>query len=104
RRFTSRSGKELVVLNNVDRIELDGKVFILSTMEDITERKEALHKIYEALRTRDEFLSIASHELKTPLTSLKLQADLRKRKFSKGMMTLDQIPSMIDADVRQLDR
>jgi signal transduction histidine kinase len=29
----------------------------------------------EAVRARDEFLSIASHELKTPLTSLGLQAD-----------------------------
>jgi signal transduction histidine kinase len=29
----------------------------------------------EAVRLRDEFLSIASHELKTPLTSLGLQAD-----------------------------
>jgi signal transduction histidine kinase len=29
----------------------------------------------EAVRARDDFLSIASHELKTPLTSLALQAD-----------------------------
>jgi two-component system, chemotaxis family, CheB/CheR fusion protein len=32
-----------------------------------------------ALRSRDQFLSIASHELKTPLTSLKLQLQMARR-------------------------
>jgi signal transduction histidine kinase len=32
-------------------------------------------QVEEALRDRDEFLSIASHELRTPLTSLALQSD-----------------------------
>jgi two-component system CheB/CheR fusion protein len=36
--------------------------------------------LQEALRARDEFLSIASHELKTPLTGLKLQLQMAKRR------------------------
>lgn len=43
----------------------------------VVERTNELQKINEqlkeAVRTRDEFLSIASHELRTPLTPLKLQ-------------------------------
>src|SRR5262249_25010883 len=45
---------------------------------DLTERKRAdderarLIRTEEAVRLRDEFLSIASHELRTPLTALKL--------------------------------
>lgn len=40
------------------------------------ELKEKEKKLEEALKARDQFLSIASHELKTPLTSLKLQSQL----------------------------
>jgi PAS domain S-box-containing protein len=59
---------------------------------DITDRVEAERKLLtseaelsEALKARDEFLSIASHELKTPLTSLKLQCEFMVRKISKGV-------------------
>ncbi|MDD4975169.1 MAG: HAMP domain-containing sensor histidine kinase [Bacteriovorax sp.] len=33
---------------------------------------------------RDEFLSIASHELRTPMTTLKLQSQILKKKISKS--------------------
>ena len=48
---------------------------------DLTERRAAeldrleLAHAHEALRLRDEFLSIASHELRTPLMALQLQLD-----------------------------
>lgn len=56
---------------------------------DITERKrieeergQLLLKTQEALRVRDTFLSIASHELQTPLTSLQLLIQRLVRTFS----------------------
>jgi PAS domain S-box-containing protein len=42
---------------------------------DITERKHLEADLRAAVRVRDDFLSVASHELKTPLTSLQLQVD-----------------------------
>lgn len=48
---------------------------------DLTERRKAEHdrlrlaQAEEALRLRDEFLSIAAHELRTPLVALQLQLD-----------------------------
>jgi signal transduction histidine kinase len=42
---------------------------------------ERTRELESALKSRDEFLSIASHELKTPLTSLKLQLQTLRRKI-----------------------
>lgn len=54
------------------------------TVIDINDRKNAEIKTEEALQARDEFLSIASHELKTPLTTLKLQVGLQQRLNKSG--------------------
>ena len=43
----------------------------------------------EAINARDEFLSVAAHELKTPLTSLRGYAQLLQREFDK-----DQAPDV----------
>ena len=51
----------------------------VGTATDIHETKEAQEKLQAALRARDEFISVASHELKTPLTSLYLQTQIQKR-------------------------
>ncbi len=55
-----------VMLLNAYRIEFEGqyKDRILIAIEDVTEKKEQD-------RRKDDFLSIASHELKTPLTTIK---------------------------------
>lgn len=61
----------------------------------------------EALEARDEFLSIASHELKTPITSLKLQAQMIKRSLGKSdtsVMSLEKLTAMADQTDKQADR
>lgn len=58
-------GKKLMLVN-AHRIELEGqfKDRILIAIEDITDRRAIEQR-------KDDFLSIASHELKTPLTTIK---------------------------------
>ncbi|MHB8619859.1 MAG: ATP-binding protein, partial [Chloroflexota bacterium] len=46
--------------------------------------RAARHEAQAALRLRDEFLSIAAHELKTPITSLSGHMQLALRKLTRG--------------------
>jgi PAS domain S-box-containing protein len=63
---------------------------------DLTERKRAeedrlrLAQAHEAIRMRDEFLSIASHELRTPLTSLQLQLQSIRQRLGATEVPLAQ--------------
>jgi signal transduction histidine kinase len=59
----------------------------------------------EAIRTRDEFLSIASHELKTPLTTLKLKSQVVKRRMGKGPLPQrEDWEEFVASVIRQTDR
>lgn len=49
----------------------------------LVEERVARQSAEEALHQRDEFLSIAAHELKTPMTSLLLQIQLLTRRVSR---------------------
>ncbi|MDP9372635.1 MAG: PAS domain S-box protein, partial [Chloroflexota bacterium] len=45
----------------------------------------------EAIRLRDQFLSIASHELRTPVTTIKAYAELLLRRQARAPLTPDQL-------------
>jgi PAS domain S-box-containing protein len=68
--------------------------------EQLTEVQKHLEK---ALKTRDEFLSIASHELKTPLTSIRLQTQSIRRAIVKGKVEVYN-PERVNRLVEQTDK
>lgn len=84
---------------------------------DIEERKHLSDQLEKqkkeleiALVTRDEFLSIASHELKTPLTSLKLHCQLYRKAMAVGNENyfspekISNLCNQIDKQVGKLNR
>jgi signal transduction histidine kinase len=71
-----------VMLLNAQRI--DHVQRILVAMEDITARKRIERERQQVLEQRQEFMAIASHELKTPVTSLKGYTQVLFSRFTKA--------------------
>jgi PAS domain S-box-containing protein len=84
-------------------IRVQGKVYfkgekpvrILGTLLDITEFKRLQQQ-------KDDFISIASHELKTPITSLKASLQLLER--IKHDPTSELIPKLIDQSTKSMHK
>ncbi|MFP2933616.1 ATP-binding protein [Pyxidicoccus sp. 3LG] len=82
-------------------------VVVRGAILDITALKETEAALQEAVRTRDDFLSLASHELRTPLTSLRLQSQLLRRmgEVTPGeTLGAPKVTAKLDATERQLRR
>lgn len=64
-------------INSAPVYNKKGKIIAAATIiSDITQQKELDQQ-------KDHFLSMASHELKTPITSLKMFIDLQRKQFEK---------------------
>jgi PAS domain S-box-containing protein len=80
----------------------------VKVLRDLTDRREAelerirLAQAQEAIRMRDEFLSIASHELRTPLMALQLQVESLQRLYAAKDGTLESKLGRADRSVRRL--
>jgi PAS domain S-box-containing protein len=90
----------------------------LNMMEDAVQARKAMETLNTelraseealqvALRTRDEFMTIASHELKTPVTSVKMQLQMMRRavKLEENITPpAEKMAKSLDLSVRQVDR
>lgn len=90
--------------------EIDGRRYLVSIIRDTTARRRAdeererlLETTRRALALRDEFLIVASHELRTPVTGIGLQLHQLRRMLERD--TPKQLAiSSVDATIRELDR
>lgn len=70
------------------------------------ERERLLAELQQAVRVRDDFLSVAGHELKTPLAALMLQVQGVQRQMEKGVTGQPLVERLARASshLRRLDR
>lgn len=102
-----KSGKEFYINLSISNVKFDEGWLFIAFLSDISERKkteEALikkeaelmqSKILEA--EKDQFISIASHELKTPITTVKAYTQLTLSMF-------DNLPDKLKNNLIKIDQ
>ncbi|ODB35036.1 hybrid sensor histidine kinase/response regulator [Pseudomonas mosselii] len=63
-------------------------------------------ELERAVRMRDDFMSIVSHEVRTPLNGLILETQLRRLHLSRGNLAAfseDKLKAMVERDERQIN-
>lgn len=68
--------------------------------QNLSQKKFANEQLRHAIESRDEFMSLASHELKTPLTSLKLQIQLIDKKLEQEQVDLAKLKLLLKKVMR----
>lgn len=81
-----RGEKRIIETHSFPIYENDHLVKVYGTSQDITDIREAEIERQISLQ-KDEFMSIASHELKTPLTSVKAYIDLMDEILRNGSIS-----------------
>ena len=76
------------------------------TLTDVSRLKQVEANLKLAITARDEFLQIAAHELRTPITALRLQIQILQRTYSKALSgdIGERVSHKLDATVRQSER
>jgi PAS domain S-box-containing protein len=112
-KFRRRDMRTIPVEVTLQLVAIDrGRVIAIA--RDMTDRKRAqlerellYREAVDAIRARDEFLSVASHELRTPLSSLKLQLEMMlqpPRRHPDQMLGAEQLRAKLEIACKQVDR
>jgi signal transduction histidine kinase len=72
--------------------------------EEIESASPRARELEEALRVRDDFLSLASHELKTPLAALQLYLDGVRRLLRRDDFDPEEVSRRIGRSLERCDR
>jgi two-component system sensor kinase FixL len=103
-------GAEFAAEISLSPISVDGRRCVVAAVRDVSERKllegraRLWSKARDDVRERDEFLSVASHELRTPVTALQLQLQLLHRLASRASRSKEDVPPMLEQRVEALER
>lgn len=97
-RIRHKNGKLIWIDSIMTNLIQDPNVnAIVINYRDVTERKD--HE-----RQKDEFIGIASHELKTPVTSIKGYAQILQKRFGKeGNLPAVELLRRMDAQLNKLN-
>ena len=115
-RIISKQGaiRWILVRGKIVKDDKGNNIKFIGINIDMTDQKVIEHKLrlteanlLHALSVRDEFMAIASHELKTPLTSLKLSVQMYERNIIRHdplVYSPEKIQAFLEKNSKSLDR
>ena len=78
-------------------------------LEELEQSQQQLHltriALEQALKMRDDFISLVAHELRTPLNTLHIEAQVRQLQLQRGNIELFNqvhLQAMVERDMRQI--
>ncbi len=102
-----KTGEEFPADISIAPLELGERRLSIAAVRDVTERRRTeekallYRKAQAEVRARDEFLSVASHELRTPVAALQLQLQTLKRVAERSR---DEVPRAVSDRIDSLER
>ncbi len=91
-KYKTKTGEVKDILVSVKAITIEDKIFLYSILRDITKQNQIEKELREINTLKSELLERTSHELKTPLISIKgftdLLLDLHKEKFDGDVLSI----------------
>ncbi len=114
-----KSGKEFDINLSISNVKIDDGWLFIAFLSDISERKKTeealIRKEAELLQSKileeekDQFISIASHELKTPITTIKAYTQLTLMmcgdnhvSLRKNLLKIDQFSNKLNLLLNEL--
>ncbi|MFX1567750.1 MAG: PAS domain S-box protein [Promethearchaeota archaeon] len=80
-----KNGEVYDALLNIETTDIMNKKFIITNIQDLSERMKIQKKLKELSKLKSELLTRTSHELKTPAMHIKGYADLLLHKYKKNL-------------------
>jgi len=94
------NGEEIPVEINAQTVEIDGEYYNQGFFRDITERKRRERELQRQNDRLDEFVSVVSHDLRTPLGTLATSLDLIETSdedhLARCRQSVDRMERLID--------
>lgn len=81
--------------------DIDG---VIAFITDVTELVESRKKVENAVQARDQLISICSHELLTPISSMKLTNQILLKKLAKDALAPEVMIKSLTTSEKQIDR
>jgi signal transduction histidine kinase len=91
-----KNGEEFPAEGSISKVAVDGAMLFSVVVRDVTYRKSVEAALQRAVAVRDEVLGIVAHDLRNPLNTILMQADLLER-LPPGPERRDQTPRLVIA-------